>query len=582
MSEKAETIILKGIPASSGIAFGEARVVYSGEQSIVERNIEKDDIDREIDRLDRAVEQTTQDLQKYQRKAGQKLAGPVARIFDSQLLIASDVDFLDKVKAEIAESLKSAEYIYSMLVEKSMVPLRISKDPYMRQMVYDIEAVANKIIDNLSGQHGKTIFPAIRDCVFVGKRFNPGDLLTLYEQDARAVITTGGSPNSHMALVARSLLIPAVVGVNQAHLKINSGDRVIVNGDKGIITVNPSDAEWNKLRGKESDFRLLPITKLKKLPLFPLKTKDKQEVSVAVNITLPGPLDKTLAGRHIGVGLYRTEFLYLQHGEFPTEESQFNVYDGVAEQYYPQHVVIRTYDLGSDKFLDENENNRESNPALGWRGIRATLDMPKIFRDQLRAILRASTRGNVKILLPMISDLSELRRAITIIRKCKAELKRSRIKFDENIKTGIMIEVPSAAVVADSLADRVDFFSVGSNDLTQYTLAADRDNRKLIKLFNQMHPAVLRLIKFTVEAAERHNIPVTVCGEISGDILAIPLLVGMGVSELSMNPAKLHNAASTIPKFSMPEVRRLADEVLRMKSSREIEGRLLEFNMGLD
>jgi len=576
-----ETKIIKGIPASPGIAFGEARVVYTGEQSIVERAIAREDIEREIERLDQAVEATVKELQKYQKKAGQKLGGPVASIFDSQLMIASDEDFLGKVKDEIKNSHRSAEYVYSMLVEKSMVPLRISKDSYMRQMVYDIEAVANRILQNLSGNREHQISPAIRDCIFVGKRFNPADLLNLYERDARAIITTSGSPNSHMALVARSLLMPTVVGVNQAHVQINSGDRVIVDGDKGTVTINPSDAEWDRYRGREYDFRIMPITRLKKLPRFPLKTKDKKEIRVAVNITLPGPLDKTIAGRQIGVGLYRTEFLYIQRGEFPSEEEQYKIYDRVAEQYAPQNVVIRTFDLGSDKFAKNEENHLENNPALGWRGIRAALEMPKIFRDQTRAILRASRRGNVKILLPMISDLSELKRALSMIRRAKTELKKAGRKFDDNIKIGVMIEVPSAAVNAEFLADQVDFFSIGSNDLTQYTLAADRDNRKLVKIFNQLHPSVIKLFRMTIDAANRANIPVTVCGEVSGDALAIPLLVGMGVAELSMNPSKLHNAAGVIPKISMTDARKLADRIMRLKSSKEIEGKLLEFNMAL-
>ncbi len=581
MTNNTETRILKGIPASPGLAFGEARVVYTGEQSIVERTIAHESVELELVRLDQAVAATVKELQKYQKKAGQKLGGPVASIFDSQLMIASDEDFLGKVKDEIERSHRSAEYVYSMLVEKSMVPLRISKDAYMRQMVYDIEAVSNRILQNLSGNREHQISPAIRDCIFVGKIFNPADLLNLYERDARAIVTAAGSPNSHMALVARSLLMPAVVGISQAHIQINSGDRVIVDGDEGIVTVNPSDEEWDKYRGKENDFRVLPITRLKKLPRFPLKTRDKKEVRVAVNITLPGPLDKTIAGRQIGVGLYRTEFLYIQHGEFPTEEAQYKIYDRVAEQYAPQNVVIRTYDLGSDKFAKGEENNRENNPALGWRGIRATLEMPKTFRDQIRAILRASRRGNVSILLPMISDLAELKRALSMIRRAKTELKKAGKKFDDKIKIGVMIEVPSAAVNAEFLADKVDFFSIGSNDLTQYTLAADRDNRKLVKVFNQLHPSVIKLIRMTIDAANMANIPVTVCGEVSGDALAIPLLIGMGVSELSMNPSKLHNAAGVIPKISMSDARKLADRIMRMKSPREIEGKLLEFNMAL-
>lgn len=580
--EKPATFTLKGTSASSGIAFGEARIVYSDEQSIVERNILKKNLNQEIDRFDRAVEITVKELQKYRKKAGQKLGGPVARIFDSQLMIASDKEFLKDVKEEIRKSLKSADYVYSMLVEKAMVPLRISKDTYMRQMVYDIEAVAGKILQNLSGNHNSEISPTNRDCIFVGKRFSAADLLNMYERDARGIITTGGSPNSHMALVARSLLLPTVVGVAQAHIKINSGDRVIIDGDEGTLTINPPENEWAKYRGRENDYRILPITRLKKLPRFPIKTRDKKEIKVAVNLTLPGPLDRTIAGRKLGVGLYRTEFIYLQHGEFPDEQRQFEIYDKIADQYYPQDVVIRTFDLGSDKVLDEEINHQENNPALGWRGIRISLDKPKLFRNQLKAIYRASHRGNVRVLLPMISDYPELRKALAQIRRSKNELIKAGIHIDPNTKIGIMVEVPSAAVSASLLAKEVDFFSIGSNDLTQYTLAADRDNRKVVKIFNQLHPAVLQLIRMTVDAANRENIPVAVCGEMSGDILAIPLLIGMGISELSMNPSKLRNAASIIPKINTHDARKLADRIMRLKSPREVEGKLLEFNMALD
>ncbi len=581
MTTVKKNIVLKGIAASPGMAFGEARVIFSARQSIEERLIQENEIENEISRLEKSIENTMAELREYSRKAGQRIGGPVARIFETQLMIASDNEFLKKVKEEIRASRKNADYIYSLLVEKSLMPLRVSRDPYMRQMVYDIEAVANRILDHLAGIEGQDLTQAPQNCVFVGKRFSPAELLGLYERQARAVVTTGGSPNSHMALVARSLLIPAVVGVSQAHLKINSGDRVIVDGETGLVTVNPPDKEWAKLRGKESDHRTLPLARLKKLPRFPLKTKDNVEIKVAANITLPGPLDKTLAERGLGVGLYRTEFLYLQNGRFPSEDKQFEIYDHVAGLYHPHPVVMRTFDLGSDKILEEENAHRENNPALGWRGIRSMLEMPKEFRDQIKAMLRASARGNVRLLLPMITDITEVKKSLALIRRCMTDLDKSKTKYDHDIKIGIMIEVPAAALAADSLAPLVDFFSIGSNDLTQYTLAADRDNRKLVRLFNPIHPAVLRLIKTTVEAARRSGIPVTVCGEMSGDLLTIPLLIGLGVEELSMSPARLNNAASVLPKLNYSEAVLLAEEILACKTPREIERKLLDFNMAL-
>jgi len=580
--ERKKTTILKGTGAAPGIAHGEARVIYSWQQSIEERAIDSARVPDEIARLDLAIEATVIELQKFRKSAGQKIGGPVAKIFDSQLMIASDVEFLKTVKNEIETSLKSAEYIYSMMVEKALMPLRLSRDEYMRQMVFDIEAVSNRVLRYLTGQTNDDIPAASRDCIFVARNFTPAEVLDLYERKARAIIIAGGSINSHMVLVARSLILPTVIGVSQAHLKIRSGDRLIVDGDSGDIKVNPTDTDWIAIREKAGRLRDLPLSRLRKLPMFPLTTADGVPVSVAANINLPGPLDQIISKHNIGVGLYRTEFMYLQHGGYPPEENQFAVYKTVADQYYPQKVVIRTFDLGSDKFVTGGDYEAENNPALGWRGIRATLEKPRYFREQIRAILRASVRKNVKILLPMITDLPELRRALSQIRRARAELESKNIPFDKNIDIGAMIEVPSAAIAADTMADRVDFFSIGSNDLTQYTLAADRDNQKLIRVFNSLHLSVLRLLKSTVDAAERHHIPVTVCGEMSGDVLSIPLLLGMGIRGLSMNPSRLHNAARIIPKLDSAAARDLAGEILGMKTLREIENRLFEFNLTLE
>ena len=581
MIEDKKTAIVKGIPASPGIAYGIARVIYRWEQSIEERTIENSQIENEISRLDTAVDKTLEELNKYQKTAGSKIGGPVAKIFDSQVLIASDTEFINKVKDEIRNLHKSAEYIYSMQIEKALLPLQRSRNPYMRQMITDIEAVSHRILSYLAGQGESEISQFSKDCIFVGRLFTPAEVLNLFERDARAIIITEGSPNSHMALIARSLIIPTVVGVRQIQKKIRSGDRLIVDGEKGIITINPSDDEWKKLKGKGAELKELPINQLKKLPDFPQKTKDNVKINVAANINIPGPIDKIISEHKIGVGLYRTEFLYLQQGHFPSEDEQFEVYDSIAKQYYPQELIIRTFDLGSDKFLKDQNSVIEKNPALGWRGIRASLGNTRIFKDQIRAILRASKRSNIKILLPMITDLPELKRALGQIKRSMVELRKEGIKFNSKIKIGIMIEVPSAAIMADMLASKVDFFSIGSNDLTQYTLAADRDNQKLVGLFNSFHPSVLSLIKNTITAAQKHNIPVTVCGEMSGNPLAIPLLIGLGVDELSMNPSQLNEASKVISKMETEKAKLLADDILKLAGVKDIEKKLMEFNLSL-
>jgi len=581
MSPKRKRIKLRGLAAAPGLILGEARVIYSWSQTIEERIIAADQVDGELQRLDDAVEESLAELNQLKNSATRKIGGPVAKIFDSQFMIANDREFLKDVKAEIKAQHKSAEYIYSLMVEKAVAPLRASSDTYMRQMVNDIQAVSNRIIRRLTGKSTRHIGPAPQESIFVGNNFSPAEVMSLYERKVKAIVTSTGGINSHMALIARSLLIPTVIGVPQAHLRIMSGDRMIVDGHKGEVIVNPSQAEWNELRKKKAKVTARQILKLDKLPQFPPKTADNIAVDVAANYDVPGPIDRVLADHQVGIGLYRTEFIYLRNGHFPTEDEQYKIYESVAKIHHPRPVVIRTFDLGSDKYYPSDNNMKENNPALGWRGIRASFDMPKVFSDQVRAILRASALGNVKMLLPMIADISELRRAGRIIKRAMAEFRKTGVPYDRGIEVGIMIEVPSAAVAADILAEKVSFFSIGSNDLTQYTLAADRDNQRLAKIFNPLHPAVLRLLWMTIEAAQKNNIPVTVCGEMSGDILSIPLLIGMGVNQLSMNPSKLYEACRLIPKIKYSDAVQIAKEASRLKTLKEIESLLLNYNMSV-
>nr|MBN2278260.1 phosphoenolpyruvate--protein phosphotransferase [candidate division Zixibacteria bacterium] len=582
MAIKEKESTFKGIPAAPGVTFGEARVVYSLEQTVEERVIGRDEVDSEIARLDDAVSESVAELETLKKSATEKIGGPVAKIFESQLLIASDHEFLKSVKDRIRRHLKSAEYIYSLMVERTTSPLRASGDPYMRQMVVDIESVSNRIIRRLTGQVVQHIGQAMQGTIFIGKLFTPAEVMGLYERKVNAIVTSEGGANSHMALIARSLLIPTVVGIPDIHLKVRTGDRLIVDGDKGLVTIHPTSSTWNRLRKKSPKLTALQVLKLDELPYFPPKTADNIEIDVAANIDLPGPLDEILAERRVGVGLYRTEFIYLHNGKFPPEDRQFEIYDQVARRYYPQPVVIRTFDLGSDKYYKSVNNRKENNPALGWRGIRAAFDMPKVFKNQIKAILRASARGNVKMLLPMIADVEELDRASRIIKRCMMELSKIGQSYNRNIEIGIMIEVPSAALAADILAQKTSFFSIGSNDLTQYTLAADRDNQKLDQIFNPLHPAVLKMIRLTIEAARKHNIPVTVCGEMSGHIPTIPLLLGMGVNQLSMNPSRLYRACKIIPKIKYSDTVELANKVIGMHKLKDIEAVLYQYADSLE
>jgi phosphotransferase system enzyme I (PtsI) len=325
------------------------------------------------------------------------------------------------------------------------------------------------------------------------------------------------------------------------------------------------------------------ITRIRKLPQYPPLTADGKPISIAANLELPGPVDQILSEQGIPVGLYRTEFLYLQSEHFPDEQMQYEAYAQIAEQYAGGSVILRTFDLGSDKMKPGMENIlHESNPALGWRGIRSMLEMPEVFKDQIRGMLRASTRKNLRIMLPMVSDLWEYEKARKLIGQAMLELRRARIPFDEDIPVGIMVEVPSAALMADHLAEKVDFISIGTNDLTQYTMSADRTNERVASLYSAFHPSVLHLIKMTVDACKKHRKPVSICGEVAGDMLALPLFIGMGVDQLSMNPAKIFDMCRLVRKIDSQLVRHVVGSVMASTSAAAVTRRLEAYRTALE
>ncbi len=562
---------MQGIPASAGVALGEARVVFTLDSMAPERPISTDEVNREHQRLDTAVEKAVAELKEIRERAGKHAGGPVAKIFDAQLMIASDAEFLKSVKEQITARLQCAEGVYSSLVSENTRSLRKSKDSYMRQMLTDIESVSKKVLSHLTGNGDTADHPFPPNTIIVAKRVTPAETLRFYERGAVGVVSAEGSAHAHMALIARALYLPAVVGADRVQNKIRNGDRLIVDGGLGKVFIKPDDALWESYQSKKGGDSLESIKRLSGLDKFPPVTTDGHTVELAANIELPGPRDAELSERNVGVGLYRTEFIYLQSNHFPAEDEQFEYYDNIAEQYAPQKVVLRTFDLGSDKYVEELQPLPESNPALGWRGIRTSLGSPPLFKTQLRAILRASTRKNVKLMLPFLSDVGELTRARRIIKRVMVELQREKVDFDTDIEIGAMIETPSAALTTDCFAQSAAFLSIGTNDLLQYTMAVDRDNNRVADLYRMFHPAQLRLIQMTIDSARKRDVPVTVCGEMAGDMRAVPLLIGMGANGLSMNPASLYEAASVISALSMAEAKAFAEETLRAATVKETE-----------
>lgn len=572
--------VIRGNGIAAGIVLGQARIIHPGQVTIAKVSIPQLRIRAEQEALARAVEKTVAELGQLRQTAGKKTDGPVAKIFDAQLMIADDHEFLKSVRQEISDVRQNAGYVYDRLVQRTIAPLKGSPDRYMRQMALDIEAVANRILSHLSGNYRVQIkFPP--NSILVGKLFSPGDILTFRERKAVGFMVNEGARNSHMALLSRAMLLP-VVQVDTVWTRIVEGCRIIIDGTAGMVILNPTDEDWTHYQKEKKRQGPALISRIRKLTTIPPLTRDGQPVGIAANLTLPGPADQILSQRRIPIGLYRTEFLYLANSRFPDEEEQFNYYRDIAEQYRGTTVVLRTFDLGSDKIGSDPAWKAEDNPALGWRGIRYLLDRVDLFQTQIRAILRASSFRNLKIMLPLVSDRSELEKARRIISRVMFDLRKRKIDYDPDIPVGIMIEVPSAALTADALAEKCDFFSVGTNDLTQYTLAADRTNSRVGRIYSQFHPSVLKLIKISLEAAKRHNRPISICGEIAGDPLALPLFVGMGVDELSMSPHRIFDICRTVRKIDSSLTKHLVDSIINCDDTKAVLGKLGNYRSTFD
>jgi phosphotransferase system enzyme I (PtsI) len=551
---------------------GSARVILPGSVRVAEARIPVSGVADEMLALEQAVEQTVAELRELRETALKRMGGTVAKIFDAQLLIASDYEFIKEVKEEIANRRRNAGFIYNQQVRKVLAPLKKSPDRYMRQTASDIEAVASRVLSQLTGYEKCDLnFPP--NTILVGKNFSPSDLLGYRQRKSIGFVVSEGGNDSHMALIARSLMLP-VVQAPRAWTTIPNNVRLIIDGTSGKIIVEPSDKDWadyQKLKKRQGPALIARIRKLRKIPP---ETMDGQPVNIAANVSLPGPADDIIAAKGIPVGLYRTEFMYLAANEYPDEDAQYETYRQISEKFNNSYVVVRTFDLGYDKTTPENGWPEEANPALGWRGIRAMLDMAEVFKTQVRAILRASTSGNLRLMLPMVTDLSEIERARKLIGQAKLSLKRRGQPFDENIQLGIMVEVPSAALIADTLATKVDFMSIGTNDLTQYTMASDRTNRKVAELYNPLHPSILHLIDIVVKAGRNRGIPVSICGEIAGELLALPLFIGMGVDTLSMSPHRISDICRAVKKIDSRLVKHLAPAVLASDSIRSVRRKL--------
>lgn len=534
--------MIKGISASKGYAIGKVFIKKHIEINI--NNLKIENIDEEINKLDRALNSTRNQLETLRKKIEEEVGKEESLVFESHQMILDDPEFIDKAKEMIKNNSVSADYAIDTVKKELVVIMESIDDEYMRERAADIKDVSDRIVRNILGIEDEVNITEY-NTVVVAHDLTPSDTAQLDKNKVCAFLTNIGGKTSHSAIMARTMEIPAIVGMNNITEVVKNGDTILVNGVEGYVVLNPSEEEINTFKLNIEKFKE-EKEKLKELKNVKIYDENNRHIEICGNIGSPDDVDQVLENGGDGVGLFRTEFLYMDRSSMPSEEEQFSAYKKVLEKMEGKPVVIRTLDIGGDKKLDYLDLGEEMNPFLGYRAIRLCLDRVDIFKMQLRALLRASIYGNLKIMFPMISSIEEFRQAKKILEECKQELISEGVVVSDSIEVGIMVEIPSAAVSAREFAKEVDFFSIGTNDLIQYTLACDRMNEKVSYLYNPMHPSVLSLIKMTIDGAHAEGKWVGMCGEMAGDEEAIPKLLEYGLDEFSMSATSILPAKKQI------------------------------------
>src|SRR5213593_2713764 len=566
-------IRFEGAGVSPGIAHGKIHVVRDELDEVVRYRIAPSQVADEISRFEAALIQTRMQILEMQQRIAESIGAKDAAIFDAHLLVVEDRTLIDEVLRKLETELCNVEWVFQEVATRYAETLNKIDDPYLRERALDIQDVTKRVVRNLQGKAPKTFLALSESHILVAHNLTPSDTASMNRANVLGIATDLGSRTSHAAILARSLNIPAVVGLHDITAKLETGQHVLVDGSDGLLIVNPAPETIGHYAELESR-RARVVAQLKELRTTRSTTRDGRHIVLSANIELPEDVDAVEANGAEGIGLYRTEFLYLNRNTLPTEDEQYETYRQVAERVRPDPLIIRTFDLGGDKLAPGTVDiTDELNPFLGWRAIRFCLENVDIFKTQLRAILRASSVGNVKIMFPMISGLEELRHAKAVLDECRNEVGE---KKSGKMEVGAMIEIPSAAISADALAREVDFFSIGTNDLIQYTIAVDRVNERIAHLYEPTHPAVLRLLKMIADAAHANKIWVGVCGEMARDVATIPILVGLGMDELSVGATSVPRVKMAVRSLAMPECQQLVNEVLQLQTSSEILARCLE------
>lgn len=567
--------ILRGIPVSSGYAIGNIFIYQRFIPSYKERQLKTSEIESEKQRFQDAVKKTEEELKLLKEEIRREMGSDLAELISLQIALLFDQDLYNGTIKLIESERRNAEYAYSKILNKYIVPLNEAKTPYFRERLADIMDVSSRVLSNILGVELPSIYEVTAGSIVIAYDLLPSEAALLDRNRVAGIAIEGGGKTSHTAIMTKAKGIPAVVGIENLMKHINSlcedkpdkDFQVILDGSRGILITNPTEKRIESYKKEQIEFKKQQ-NYLASFTESDSTTKDGKHIDISANIEFVSEAMSAKKTGARGVGLFRTEYLYLARRRPISEDEQCDIYATVAQIMKPDPVIIRTYDFGGDKIIP---GYNEPNPYLGWRAIRLCFDNPELFLNQIRAILRASVKGNVKIMLPMISDYNELLQAKDFIEQAKGDLKARNVIFDENIEVGVMVETPSCVILAEKFAKDCNFFSIGSNDLTQYTLAVDRDNKRVAKLYHSFNPAVLSLIKMAIDAAHHNKIWIGLCGEFGADPYGIIILVGMGIDELSMMASVIPLAKKIIRSIEFSFAKELADQALRLNSAIEVE-----------
>ncbi len=563
-----------GMPAAPGVGLGRA-LVYRKKINIVRRKrVSKAQVENEVERFQNILHVAGEEIRRVRRVVSLEQGEELARIFDAQLAMLEDVEIIAQTKKWIREKYYSAEYAFSVTIQQTKKMFRKIENDYLRSRISDVLDIENQVLLHLGGSEAEGLQSLRTNTVIFAHDLLPSDMVRLERRRVKGIVLDAGGTTSHAAIIARSMGLPTVVNTINGSVRVQNGDEIVIDGNAGFVHLRPDNNlerfYRSKLRRQQRRRRDLVHRRM-----LPPETVDGHTVDLLANIDLATELQIAQDNGARGVGMYRTEYLFLGH-RLPTEEEQFEAYSTIVKAVTPAPVTIRTIDLGGDKLSHVMDVKPEDNPFLGWRGIRVCLDETALFKAQLKALLRAGSLGEVQILLPMVSDLSQVTQVRELLREVQNELSKTSHEFCESCKIGIMVEVPAVVMMIDEFASTCDFLSLGTNDLTQYALAVDRGTSRVAGLYDPFHPAVLRMIKAVVEAGKRNSIPVSICGEMAGDPLATQMLIGLGLNQLSLSPGLIPEVKEVIRSTKKHSASLLADRCLNMKSGIEVRDYLAE------